>query len=1145
MFIKLGEAIAINPENLHPLEKLASNEDLDIENRMYKFAQELKVIAPQAKDFLYFTCVMMHAAEAACLNDDGTKKKTASGEDVVAEWLPVGTESFKWACNDPNIQPYRNQNRDIFPRFELKKAYKQWVGKPLCLDHKSNSVDYIRGVIVDTVYDDKRDRVIALCALDKKNYPDLADKVKTGVSTDVSMGTAVGRAVCTECYAVARTERDFCQHMRGRSCYGEINLELSPIELSLVVAGADQKAKVKHIIASDIAKAAGLLTDYLQLKEASKDISTQDLESIKKDLEKLSSKVNTLMSSSSTDIDQVKSEPEISEILNTKASQNNLVEDFPSFTSELQRAILGARTKLASLQENLNRIYKNEELNMAKKNAYFQGTEEPKVKQQQYEVDPLNDQARQLDKTLVGQPPFPNVGDVEGLYPGDAEKKKALLRLADENERALFRATALKKAKEQLMSKGYFQGTEEPSEKKPQYKPDPLEGKDRMLDKQMVGAPPFPQVGDVEGLYGDDLKTKEKLSRASLKAKFEKAAQPDGRVDKANSRWVVYANDTPVLSATVDQITKKNADALYEAVATKKFGLSLLNRIQTEGFHATASALLKNAQPAPLPEMPAVETPVDPAPVAPVAPAAPAAPAAPVAEELTPPEDVSGGLGEPSEIVDNISDLVQEIEDNIDQLKQIQGPVTEDAEKLNTVMPAGDEEFLPAEEVAALPKTSAQLQSMRKRVNAMLQNGLDDTIVSLEKHAHELKVARKIYSDSYKSMNTQQRNYLNELTISAVKDAKAIIVDASKLKTAVVKYAYGTSELEKRAAATASLTKTATSLEDASVEELKEALETKLQEAAEALELDVEDVELDEDDDDCDLAEFNAVEDELTDEEVLESKEEDEADANMPAQYDPDTGSVTIETKGELMSNLRTKEARAQARMKLAQKGLGFNELSDAAHPGGSADLKLDVKTQVPAKVLVLKDLKKEMLDVATMPPKVRKQAEMIQTLVSEGKLDPTKVDELVSHGVDADAVKYWKSLWAEAKDPKANEFANKLTEEHTKAKKAEEMDNFKGQVKRAYDMANQMAVKGFITEAQVASQVEDILTWNDAGFESFKRMLAKQPVVKQASVPVVGLVDSSAIMLPAAQSVTQKEDLKSIFDYHFEQNDRKKGVKF
>ncbi|HLG26276.1 MAG TPA: LAGLIDADG family homing endonuclease, partial [Paenisporosarcina sp.] len=78
-------------------------------------------------------------------------------------------------------------NCDIFPEEELIKAHKKWVGRPLCLDHKSSSVDMIRGVIVDTYYDRKHKRVIALCALDKINYPDLARKVSTGYATSVSM----------------------------------------------------------------------------------------------------------------------------------------------------------------------------------------------------------------------------------------------------------------------------------------------------------------------------------------------------------------------------------------------------------------------------------------------------------------------------------------------------------------------------------------------------------------------------------------------------------------------------------------------------------------------------------------------------------------------------------------------------------------------------------------------------------------------------------------------------------------------------------------------------------------------------------------------------------------------------------------------
>lgn len=436
---------------------------MDIENRMFKFAQELKVIAPKAKDFLYFTCVMMHAAEAACINDDGTPKKTSTGQDVVATWEKVGdgaNAGVKWVCNDKTIMPYRNNNRDIFPEAELKVAYKVWVGRPLCLDHQSQSVDKIRGVIVDTVYDDRRKRVIALCALDAKNYGDLADKVKTGVANNVSMGTAVGRAVCSDCHRVARTEKDFCQHMKNKSCYGEINLDLSPIELSLVVSGADPKAKVKHIIASDIARAAGLLSDYLEVK---KGLSRQDLTSIQKDLQSLMGKIEAMANDfdendESDAVGPTRSSWSMEESSAQPSTQINPPEAFPTYASELQKAILGAQTKLASLQENLLRVESNnEEPTMTtKKNAYFQGTEEPKPGQAQYSKDPLNEKARLMDKNLHGPAPFPNTGDEEGMYPGDEKVKKELQRLADEHERALFREAALKEGQGTIGEQGIF-----------------------------------------------------------------------------------------------------------------------------------------------------------------------------------------------------------------------------------------------------------------------------------------------------------------------------------------------------------------------------------------------------------------------------------------------------------------------------------------------------------------------------------------------------------------------------------------------------------------------------------------------------------------------------------------------------------------
>ena len=1500
MLIKLGESISIRPEDIHPIEKLAGDSDLDIENRMYKFAQELKVIAPQAKDFLYFTCVMMHAAEAACINPDGSPKKLANGEVVSAHWEDVG-DGVKWICNDPNIKPYKNNNclvpgtdilmgdggrkaiedvvvgdevithngrirkvtqvfrhendskiynlkvkgssaismtsehpvfsmagedvrkksiaeirkvkdefswnkvhdiapgdviaspildivvesdltpgqarllglfaaegcfskkhgkrqsasftfgyhekkiielvksiveeefpecslqireiplrgvtavtltgygipewffyhigeyshekrlskelvfgskevkrqfllgwlegdgcitqgnklvgistsphiawqswlmlksigvstsirkittakkliqinkqykeypcrdhyrievyganaqvvcgddsvkyvledlahkdfnytfgnytlqrvrevevadyqgpvynieveddhsyianglvvhnSDSFPRLELKKAYKGWVGRPLCLDHQSQSVDKIRGVIVDTVYDDKRDRIIALCALDSKNYPDLADKVKTGVATNVSMGVAVGRAVCSECHKAARTEKEFCQHMRNKTRYAEINLDLSPLELSLVVAGADPGAKVKHIIASDVARAAELLSGYLQLKAEAKNVSTQDLESIKKDLIGLTKRVGELTSEETGKDDEsdavgpTRSRWSMGlDSSNESSTQLNVPEAFPTYASELQRAILGAHTKLASLQENLIRLStRNEEPTMTQKNAYFLGTEEPTPGQKQYPVDPLNEKARLLDKNLQGPPPFPGVGDVEGSYPGDEKTKKDLQRLADEHERAMFRESALKKAREQLIAKGYMLGTEEPKPGQTTYSPDPLNEKARMQDKQMVGAPPFPGVGDVEGLFGDDMATKEKLSRASLRARFEKVAQPDGRINKSASRWVVFADNKPILAATVDQITKGNSDALYDAIATERFGKSLLSRIQTEGFHATASTLLKQAQP--VPAAPA------PAPAAP-----PAAPALPPAGDLEPPEDVGGEAGDPNKIVDDLEDLIDEMDQKLSDLRdKVSGPVAEDAEALEGVPPAGDEAFVDG----AAPKSASQLQGMRKRVNGMLQEGISELTPVLAKHIRELRTAQSVYKEAYASMNDKQRNYLNELTISAVKDAKVRLADTRKLMEAVVKYAYGTAEIEKRAQAQAKISKKA----DMAIREalgLDPREEEEFKPYKDPEDLDIEEI----------LAGIDDEEPEFVGEDIEigpvteEEEEEEEEDKDNSTFTTADGEKITLGPKalegGTLsLDSLGSKEDRANARIKLAQKGLlGFNELSNMAHPGGSVSAvqagNLDVKPTVPGAAFhVPKDLKDAMLELANMPPKVRKQAEMIHQLVSEGKMQASDVDQLVAHGIDADAVKYYKTYWGQAKDPQATEFASKLTQEHANAKKAEEMEGYKGTVKRAYDMANQMVAKGLISEAQVTSQVEDIMKWNDAGFESFKTILARQPSInKQASVPVVGLLDSGAVILPSFTEKTGSEhDIKAVFDGFF-----------
>ena len=213
MFKKIGESIELTATSVQDINSVVPMIDPQVIENFGKFAASLKKIAPKADDFLYFSAVIIHAAEASVINDDGTPKLTSKGEVATANWDKSGG-SWRWKSNDPAIRPLKNSNGDIFPEEELVKAYRKWVHKPLCIDHKSSSVDHVRGFIVDTVYDRSLNRVIALCALDKKNYPDLARKVSTGYSSSVSMGTAVSEAICYDCGTVAKVEADSMDRLK-------------------------------------------------------------------------------------------------------------------------------------------------------------------------------------------------------------------------------------------------------------------------------------------------------------------------------------------------------------------------------------------------------------------------------------------------------------------------------------------------------------------------------------------------------------------------------------------------------------------------------------------------------------------------------------------------------------------------------------------------------------------------------------------------------------------------------------------------------------------------------------------------------------------------------------------------------------------
>lgn len=1160
--IKKAYSDVITSSNVHSADAIVG---ADVEELFKKYANHLKIIAPKAKDFLYFIAVMMHSAEASLLDKNG-KLKEFDGRPVTAQWEKVadsgGNESVRWVCSDPNIKPYKNNNGDIFPEAELKLAHKKWCGKPLCIDHNSSSVEGTRGLIIDTYYDEERKRVIALCALDKKNYPDLAHKVATQCSASVSMGTAVGKAICTDCHKVASRESEFCNHMRTKSGYGEVNFDLSPIELSLVVNGADPDAKIKHIIAKDLRKAADNIEEYIEKKSSENSLcmSKSELEDVQSQLKLISDRVAKLVGNDSKDEQDIsdnaaygvtRSAPamqqsEVSNVQNPWA----LPEPFPTVRAEEFNSL---QEKVAEIQENLNSLIKGTTMaNDVTKQGYYLGgggVNEPTPGKPKYEKDPQNEKLRNNeDKQMVGQSPFPGVGPVDGLHPGpkssgvgELERKKQLKRAEERKERQLRRKSALENIKAYYLGGG---GVNEPTPGKPKYEKDPLNEKARNNeDKQMVGQSPFPDVGPVDGLHPspasadekDELKRKQMLQRASLKAKFIKAATPEGELNKSDSAWQVYAGKNLILSATVNEITGGRADHLYDGIATQEYGKSIINSIRSKGFDETKK-ILKSAQEAPMLEKDIPGSPPD------------AGGPAPMPEDMGEPADMpeDPGIASPEEGTDaqiaRVKEMAEEVVRAISDLEEAVGPVKDDVEEMSDIEPVDEAAFSAA---AADTKT---LKSMQKSVAGWLAESMDETIDTLKAHAEELKIASDVYEGGFNGLNPEMRKQASKLTDSSVKHAKETLASARDLMSAFVKYVGGSENLTKRAQEMP--------YEDPMHQGSTTDVKPGQHEPKPVGEVQIGDVDYKVVDplsadkrnkDDMNNAEGDKREDvkvkeqvitpegEKTNKEVEEMKFWKDDTGNMPEPWKMDDnqadGPVVQVPEGTKASDLppntalaseefdlSTKEGRAAARVKIAQKGMKYSDKLKEAHPKGSHQVGgLDTK---PSNDLgVVEDLEgahSKIEQSATKNPEIRRQASQIHQLVSSGEITDADVDGLTALGVDSDAVKYYKQYWGQAKDKESSDFASKLTQEHAAKKKAAEEEQKEARIKRAYDLAYEMKDRGVIKESQLKTQIDEILKWNDEAFETCKKaVLGAAGQKKTASVPQVGWLHSEDVLLP------------------------------
>ncbi len=1172
MLIKLGESIIVAESDVKSYDSVIG--DKDILDRFSKFASELKSIAPKAKDFLYFSAIIMHAAERSSINDDGSIKIGKDGQPVKVGW-DRSNDTWKWTSSDPSIMPYANSNRDIFPESELITAHKLWVGKPLCLDHKSSSVDFIRGVIVDTYYDKPLKRVIALVALDKVNYPDLARKVSTGYAASVSMGTAVKVAICTDCGAKASVESDFCHHMRSRSCYGEINTGLTPIELSIVVNGADPHAKIRHIVASANAIASYVETKKVALEQISKgESSSENLSELKKDIDSVSERIANLQIEAKThshkrcNCENAKcTDHEAGECKVSAGKQRamyvgalcdgcakdtpkeylldlnkadapygmssgtlNMAEtDLPatsqnisgttdlSATAQIQNQLTSLHAEVQKIASTINNIKNTEDKMVKEKKAYFQGggdVNEPTPGKPKYEVEP-NGRDEEI-KHNVGQA---GTGPIDGIHPGyesfgesEEARKKRLQRMAESEVRAEKRAEALKKAKAGLEKSSYFQGggdVNEPTPGKPKYNKEDAESIRTKDDIHMNGQKPFPEVGDVNGLHPspesadqkDELKRKEMLARAALKAKFVKAHATDGTPDHANSRWDVYAGDKLILSATVDELSRKNAEVMYSGIATKDFGMQILNTIKTAGFNK-AKSLYKGALDMGAPGALPMSPPDMGGPAA-----VPSMPEAVDGAEAADPSKRAAELAE--KIRDTSSDLVEALD-----VLNGEGKELADVQELGAT--ASDEGSIDS------------LQSMRKALNSALIEGITNTVEALQSHEEELNLVAKIYNTGKISKaSAEDKSAVESLTEDAINHAEQAVAEAFTLLSSFVKYARGTEELVNRMTSEAQVVPPPASTTDVKPAPVVDPAEELRQEALKNMSAPVNPID--------EEKLMNKLENIGTDSHKADdSDKEDTNEVNVD--LNADQMKKVLETKAST-PDLSTKEGRAIHRAKLAQKGVEWSDMIQKAHPKGGTTLEgLTMKpSEGHGAVETITEVHEKMLDVANTPVKVKKAAEDIQRAIVAGKIGPNDVEGLVAAGLDADAAKYWKSFYGQSPDG-GSEFAASLIKEHAKAKADEELSTYKVKIARAYELAYDMSNRGMLSSdaSSIKTQVEEIMSFDDKGFESLKKVVARYAppaLTKSASIPQVGLIGGEVIMPAVGESIgSLQTELEKVF---------------
>ena len=779
MFKKIG----YSPSPITKLSKDAVLADPVIVERMTKLAHEIKSLAAKSDDFLYFSIIFLKSAESSLLDETGNLKKV--GNDRAWGYFDEG---WKW---HGNVKPHKNNNGDIFPEIELKKAASKWIGMPLCKDHESSSVDGIRGIILDTYYDDKMKQVVGLCALDRVNYGDLARKVETGVVRYGSMGTAVETSVCSDCQNFAKTASEYCNHVKSRTAWGEVNVGLKPIEYSLVVQPAEPGAVLLRCIASlqdykkefsnygvqNFDEMLGKLSlDQAQhLNTIVKTACGEDgcspserrkiITSFLKNNSLLAAPVSEEQNMTSSWSDALRNPGEfvsqnldgvpdytgtdgskgiIAAGVENSADRGNpflgdsiLDKDTPDINETVKNASHSYESKkskslISTIMEDImteSQLKKRAELR--RKLAYHQGGADGVEPTGTYKSKPFSyneDKHMKQTKTMGGK---------ETLFPGDQQKKEKLSR-AELEERQMRRVA-------------YFQGGSEKAAEPAGYKSKPFSHNEDKHMKQTKS------MGSKETMYPGDEKTKQTLKRAaysgpSLSTKLSWPVSPAGGINKSAALFEVYAGDRKVIAATGHEIFGDEVGDNWGWFTSKEYGQEVCKQIRTAGLSQVA-VLLKGAQ--------AVD------------PAAPVPPPAPTDMPPAPPMPDMGGMpdmGDESEEGEEKKSPKEEVEESltvmeseIDKVRKSLQSLT-GGEDVNVNVNVGKEE----EEGGSL------------KLSHSVARQLKVALAEMNESADELAMIAETYEGAGR-LSANNRRELDNIATASLREASSLIGQSTTL----------------------------------------------------------------------------------------------------------------------------------------------------------------------------------------------------------------------------------------------------------------------------------------------------------------------------------------------------------------------------